>query len=247
MLPSPIQGEGWGEGKIFSCPSDNFALLTSPCPLVGHGRCAKNPLGPKSGSGGCCARAAWQDTNSDANIRRDNITSISFVSKPRSQLNWTVQVMAFPVNSNMTTSGMLSWPRAAFLSNEYGIIGSPNWKAGRTSWKIFGASCRSEHRTRRMWRCCLPAANRISLKNPHPDPLPSDGRGEAAYILPYTGRGSQRQRPFKMLPLSHPMEEGPSVVVRRRVEGEGKIKRTENFNSFAAGAGQTSCRTGRPP
>lgn len=176
-------GEGWGEGyliKLHSCSSGCFDLQTCLCLLPGRGNCVRNPHGPNGGFGGCCVLVGWPDTNSVASTGKGDTISIFIASKRNWPLNSTAPDTDFPVSSNTTLCGTLGWQSAGSLSNACGII---NWSSQTTAtilWKTSGVSCSSARRTRKTRRCRPSGVNRINppIKTPHPDPLPSDGRGK---------------------------------------------------------------------
>jgi hypothetical protein len=175
-------GEGRGEGssRIFTCLPDDFGLLTHPYLPHGREHCANSPLGPKSNSGVCCDPAVGLDTNSAANIPRNRTTWMFIASKPSLPSNSTGPDTDFPASKHAISSGTVSWPRTAFLSNACGTISSRNRKIGTLSWKISGGFCRNTPHIPATLHRYHTAANQINPKYPHPDPLPSDGRGEAS-------------------------------------------------------------------
>jgi hypothetical protein len=175
-------GEGRGEGSCenFSCQPAGFDLPTPPCQPRVRANCASNPLGPRSAFGNYRGRAVWPVTNFAVSIRKGVTTLIAFASKPDSPSNSTVQATDFRTSSNTTPQGTIIWLRAAFSSSECGITNLRNRKAAQILWTTSGGFCRNVRRIRAMLRRRRAAASRTDLKNPHPDALPSDGRGQAS-------------------------------------------------------------------
>jgi hypothetical protein len=72
-----------------------------------------------------------------------------------------------------------------------------------------GSSCRNALRIRETFHCCLIVESLTNhrAENPHPDPLPSDGRGKAFHVCRMSGCGLSYSR-VQQFSLSRRMREG---------------------------------------
>ncbi len=189
MLSLPHQmGEGRGEGcasRNSACEHLPFRLGTFGCLSFVREDCERSPLGLRNDCGNCCDRDDWRDTNSGGNFKK-GITISTFIAwRPNLRLNSMVSAMAFLNSKNMILTGMVFSQLAAFWSNVSGIISFFAGKVVRTLRKIFGQFCKLVFHILTMSCCRSIGGNRTNIlkENPHPDPLPSDGRGGSNYPL----------------------------------------------------------------
>jgi hypothetical protein len=174
-------GEGQGEGALFfsGCRPHDFRLLTSPCPSPKPEDCGRTLPGRKSVFGNCSVRGGWPVTNFAVNSAKRPTISTFTVWRRDLRSSWTASVMEPRGKRNMTREEMLSSQPEGFSSKEFGTINFSAQKGVKTSWKTFGRYCRAGVHIRKTLRRLRFGASRTKRPgNPHPDPLPSDGRGD---------------------------------------------------------------------
>ncbi len=179
-------GEGRGEGSSFSsCEGFDLKLLTVLCLFAGPDNCGSTLRGPKNGFGISSVRGAWRDTNSVASIMKGLTIWTFIVWRQSSPWNWMASAMASRCNTNTTCEETLFSRAVAFWLNASGIINSLPGKSAKIWKRIFGEFYRNGCRIRKIYRYLRIGGNRTTLeiKNPHPDPLPSDGRGEIVHTF----------------------------------------------------------------
>ncbi len=185
-------GEGRGEGKapaLFTCRFFPSGLRTSVCPRPVPDGCAEIPRGPKGGFGNDFDPGGWPDTNSVVNALKEVITWTCIVTKPNWRSNWMGQAMESLSIDIATSCAMPALLPEVFSLNGFGIISLPVGKIGRIWWRTSGNFCRSVLHIPGTWCRLLTAANPTGVrrKRPHPDPLPSDGRGKRNHALIQVG------------------------------------------------------------
>ena len=151
------------------------------------------------------------------------------------------QVMDIPIRKDTTSNATLYWPRAAFWSSACGTINWPRLKARKILSQIFGHFCRNARRIPETSRRRHNEENRTSCrqeaekKNPHPAPLPSDGRGKASepFLLFQQlfgkGRWFDIPKPARMNSLSRPASPKCFVAGSRMRDCRGGDKNTKQF------------------
>ena len=179
-------GEGRGEGlelRNSSCGFFSFGLEASSCLSCAPESFGNSPLGLKNAYGDCCGVAAWPDINSVANIRKGPIIWTSIVWRQNSRSNSTASAMACQNSKNMIRVGTLFSRLAVSWSNVFGITNSGVGKIGRTLKRIFGRYNNpvSDILRTSLCRSIGDSPTDLLRKSPHPDPLPSDGRGNSVY------------------------------------------------------------------
>jgi hypothetical protein len=177
-------GEGWGEGighSVSPCETHRFRLLTFQCPFCVPESCGRNRLGRKSGFGNYSVHAVWPDINSAGSIMKGLTIWTSIAWKQNLPSNWTVPATAFHHNEITMREEMPFSPSEAFWSNAFGII---KWDVEVIA-KISGRFCKLVFRILRMRHCLGIGARQTSWhqKSLHPNPLPSDGRGDTDHAL----------------------------------------------------------------
>ena len=179
-------GEGRGEGSVFlnsPCYSCCLPLLGIACLSPALERFASNPPGQRGGCGDFFDHDDWLDINSVDSIKRDVTIWTSFAWKQNLPLSSTVLAMGFPNSKNTIQVGMLFSRVAGFWLNAFGIINSFAGRKGRILKRIFGRYCSLARHILRMLRYQSAGGRPICIqkKDPHPDPLPSDGRGNSIH------------------------------------------------------------------
>lgn len=100
-------------------------------------------------------------------------------------MNWMDPVTVFRSSKSTICEEMRFWPDAAFSSSACGITNSNAGQIVKISRRIFGRFCRNAALILRTLLCPDTGVNRTnkSRKGPHPNPLPSDGRGDVGHTF----------------------------------------------------------------
>jgi hypothetical protein len=206
-------GEDRGEGKeapVSSCRFNTSRVPPRLCQRREPGNCADDPHGLRKNCGNCFDHDAWPDTNFDVKRSRDDSTWTFIASKQNWPSKLMVRAMVSLLNRNTIRNGMHYLQRVESCLSESGIIDWLAHRIGKTWSRTFGNCCRSALHIRETFRHRLIGESRTSLRweDPHPDPLPSDGRGNSqrtrSEVLG-TARIFERVLQFS---LSHRMGEG---------------------------------------